>query len=217
MMEAVTAGVAAGFLGEDGAVDDLITEQHHQPLGRTHELFLARAPAHALGNRQVVQRVFDNGRQQAGGRLAGNHLAKAQFRTALIDVAQLDATFFGKAKGGLGRVTFGVERGLARRAVEVDAAVRLLGFQRGQQHGQAARRGVDFFGFKLQAGGLQAFFDPGQEGVGQGIECLGWQLFGAQFNQEILSTHCAASSLANTSSRRSGVAIGKPSLARASR
>src|SRR5450830_217960 len=105
----------------------------------------------------------------------------------------------------------------AWRAVEVDAAVRLLGFQRGQQHRQTARRGIDLFRLKLQAGALQAFFDTGQERIGQGVQRLGWQLFGAQFNQKILSTHCAASSLANTSSRRSGVAIGKPSLARASR
>ena len=70
---------------------------------------------------------------------------------------------------------------------------------------------------EAQAGRLQALVDAGQEGFGQGVQGLGWQLFGAQFYQEILSTHCAASSLANTSSRRSGVAIGKPSLARASR
>ena len=217
VVEAVTTGIAAGFLGKDGAIDDLVTEQHHQPLGRTHELFLARAPAHALGDRQVVQGVFDDGRQQAGGRLAFDDLAETQFRAALVDLAQLDATLLGKAQCRLGRVAFGVEGGLAWRAVEVDAAVRLLGFQRGQQHRQATRRGVDFFRLELQAGALQAFFDTGQERIGQGVQCLGWQLFGAQFNQKILSTHCAASSLANTSSRRSGVAIGKPSLARASR
>ena len=217
MMEAVTTGLTTGLLGEDGAIDDLVTEQHHQPLGRTHELFLARTPAHALGDRQVVQGIFNDGRQQAGGRLAGDDLAETQFRATLVDLAQLYATLLGKAKGGLGRVAVGIESCLTRWAVQVDAAVRLLGFQRGQQHSQTARRGVDFFGFKLQAGSLQAFFDTGQECIGQGIEGLGWQLFGAQFNQEILSTHCAASSLANTSSRKSGVAIGKPSLARASR
>ena len=217
MMETVTTGITTSLLGEEGAIDDLVTEQHHQPLGWAHELFLARTPAHALGDRQVVQGIFNDGRQQAGGRLAGDDLAETQFRAALVDLAQLHATLLGKAKGGLGRVAFSVESRLARWAVQVDAAVRLLGFQCGQQHSQAARRGVDFFGFKLQAGSLQAFFDTGQECIGQGIEGLGWQLFGAQFNQEILSTHCAASSLANTSSRKSGVAIGKPSLARASR
>ncbi len=213
----MTTGITTGLLGEDGAVDDVVTEQHHQPLGRAYEFFLACTPAHALGDRQVVQRVFNDRWQQAGSRLAGDDLAETQFRAALVDLAQLDAALLGEAKGRLGRVTFSVKSGLTRRAVEVDAAVRLLGFQRGQQHGQAAWRGIDFFCGEFQAGALQAFFDTGQERVGQGIECLGRQLFGAQFNQKILSTHCAASSLANTSSRRSGVAIGKPSLARAIR
>jgi hypothetical protein len=126
VVEAVTTGVTAGLLREDGAVDDLVAEQHHQPLGRTHELFLARTPAHALRDRQVVQRIFDDGRQQARGRLAGDVLAVAQFRTALVDFAQLDAALLGKAQCRLGRVAFGVERGLTWRAVEVDAAIRLL-------------------------------------------------------------------------------------------
>ncbi|RMQ81812.1 hypothetical protein ALP97_05247 [Pseudomonas salomonii] len=217
MVEAVTTGITASLLGEDRAVDDLVTEQHHQPLSWAHELFLARTPAHALGDRQVVQGVFNDGRQQARRWLAGNDLAETQFRAALVDLAQLNATLLGKTKGGLSRIAFSIKRRLTRWAVEVDAAVRLLGFQRGQQHRQATWRGVDFFRSEFQAGAVQAFFDTGQERIGQGVECLGWQLFGAQFNQEILSTHCAASSLANTSSRRSGVAIGKPSLARANR
>ena len=132
-------------------------------MGWTHELDLASTPAHALGDRQVVERVFDDGRQQAGGRLADDHLAEAQFRAALVDFAQLNAAFFGKAKGCLGRVAFGIESGLAWRAVDIDAAVRLLGFQLGQQHGQTTRCGVDFFRAEFQTGCLQAFFNPGEE------------------------------------------------------
>ncbi|MNK95100.1 hypothetical protein D3C87_1153250 [compost metagenome] len=217
VMEAVTTGIAAGLLGEDGAVDDLVTEQHHQPLGRTNEFFLARAPTHAFRDRQVVQRIFDDGRQQARGRLAGDALAVAQFRAALIDFAQVDAALLGKAQCRLSRVAFGIERGLTWRAIEVDAAIRLLGGQRGDQHSQAARRGINGFGLVVQAGSLQALVDTGKKRLGQGVQGFGWQFFGAQFNQKILRTHCAASSLASTSSRRSGVAIGKPSLARASR
>ncbi|MNZ90956.1 hypothetical protein D3C78_1099280 [compost metagenome] len=216
-MEAVATGIAAGLLGEDGAVDDLVTEQHHQPLGRTHELFLARTPTHAFRDRQVVQGIFDDGRQQARGRLAGDALAVAQFRAALIDFAQLDAALFGKTQCCLGRVAFGIECSLTWRAIEVDAAIRLLGGQRGDQHSQAARRGINGFGLVVQAGSLQALVDTGEERLGQGVQGFGWQFFSAQFNQKIQSTHCAASSLASTSSRRSGVAIGKPSLARASR
>ncbi|RMT28149.1 hypothetical protein ALP50_05788 [Pseudomonas syringae pv. spinaceae] len=217
VMEAVAARMTTGALGENRAVSHLIAEQHHQPLGRPYELFLASAPAHALGNRQVVQRVFDNGRQQRGGRLAENGLAVAQFRAALIDFAQVDAALLGEAQSCLSRVAVSVERGLTRRAVQVHAAIRLLRGQCGDQHGQATRRGVDLFGAIGQTCARKAFFNTGEKSICQRHEGLGWQFFGAQFNQKILSTHCAASSLANTSSRRSGGAIGKPRRARACR
>ena len=55
VVEAVTTGVATGFLRKDRAVDHFIAQQHDQPLGRTYEFFLARAPAHALWNWQVIQ------------------------------------------------------------------------------------------------------------------------------------------------------------------
>ncbi|RMS30978.1 hypothetical protein ALP71_05813 [Pseudomonas coronafaciens pv. garcae] len=217
VVEAMAARMTPGALGEDRAINDLIAEQHHQPLGRPHELFLASAPAHALGNRQVVQRIFDNGRQQRHRRLAEDGLAITQFRAALIDFAQVDATLLGKAQGCLSRVAVGVERCLTWWTVEVDAAVRLLRGQRGDQHRQATRCGVDLFGAVRQACALQAFFNAGQKRLSQGNQGLGWQFFSAQFDQKILSTHCAASSLANTSSRRSGGAIGKPRRARACR
>src|SRR5690606_37937963 len=102
-------------------------------------------------------------------------------------------------------------------AVQTQAAVRLLGGQLADQHGQAARGGVVAGTGVAQAGLLEALLDAGQEGFGQALQGLGWQLFGAQFNQKSLCAHSAASSFARTSSRSSGVAIGKPSLARASR
>ena len=101
--------------------------------------------------------------------------------------------------------------------VDVDAAVRLLGVQLTDQHGQTAWCSVDLLAGVVQASGLQAFLDTGEKRLSQGAQGLWRQFFGAQFNQEILSTHCAASSLANASSRNSGDAIGKPSLARAVR
>ncbi|MNZ57494.1 hypothetical protein D3C78_754750 [compost metagenome] len=217
MVEAVATGFTTGSLRQQGAVDHFVTEQHDQPLGWTHELFLACTPAHALGDRQVVERVFDDGWQQAGGGLARDVLGEAQLGAALVDIRQLYPTLLGEAQGGLGRVAFSIEGGLAWRAVEVDAAVRLLGVEVADQHGQAARRGEHLLVGVVQASGLQAFLDTGEEGVTEAAQGLGWQFFGAQFNQEILSTHCAASSLANASSRNSGDAIGKPSLARACR
>lgn len=112
IVEAVATGFAPGFLGEDLALDHIVAEQHHQPLGRTHELLAASCPAHPLGNRQFVQRGLDDARQQAGGRLAGDGLAEAQLRTALVDLLQIHAALLGEAQGCLGRVTAGVEGGL---------------------------------------------------------------------------------------------------------
>ena len=216
-VEAVATGHAPGLLGEDLAVDHMLAVQHDQPLGRTDEFFLARGPAHALGDRQLIQGGFDDARQQADGALPGDALAELQLRAALVDLAQLDAALLGEAEGGLGRVAVLVEGGLHGRPVEVDGAVRLLAGQGLDQHGQAARRGVVTGALVAQAGGLEAFLDARQEGLAEALQGLGWQLFGAQFDQEIMCTHACASSLARTSSRSSGVAIGKPSLARASR
>ncbi len=216
-VEAVAAGFAPGTLGEYLAIDHLLAEEHHQPLGRTDEFFLACSPAHALGDRQIVQRGLDDAWQQLGGRLALDGTAELELRPAAIDLGKVDATLAGKAQGGLGRLTVGVEGGLHRRAVEVDAAIRLLSRQLLDQHRQAARRGVGLGFHEVQAGVLQALLDTGAESFGQLGERLRWQFFGTQFDEEIQCTHSAASSLASTSSRSSGVAMGKPSLARASR
>ncbi|MNQ85845.1 hypothetical protein D3C85_1010210 [compost metagenome] len=141
IVEAVATGFTTGLLGEDHAVDDLLAEQHHQPLGRTDELFSTRGPAHALRNGQAGQGRFDYARQQAGSRLARDALAELQLRAALVDLLEVDAALAGEAQGGLGRLAFGVEGGLDRRAVEVDAAVGLLGGQLLHQYRQAARGG----------------------------------------------------------------------------
>ncbi|MCY1433516.1 hypothetical protein D9M71_495470 [compost metagenome] len=218
IVEAVAAGFATGLLGEDLAVDHVVAEEHHQPLGRTDELVAARGPAHALGNRQLVQRGFDDARQQVDGRLAGDGLAELQLRAAAVDLLDVDAALAGEAQGGLGRLAFGIEGGLYRRTIEVDGAVRLLHGELVDLHGQAARRGVAAGGGVAEAGGLQALLDAGEEGFAEALQRFRRQLFGAQFNQEILRAHYSASfSLASTSSRSSGAAIGKPRRARACR
>ncbi len=159
-------------------------------------------------------------------------LGEAQFRAAAVDLVDVHTALAGEAQGGLGRVAVGIEGGLDGRTVEVHAAVGLLLFELLDQHGQAARRGVHAAGGVAQTGSLEAFLDTGEEGVTETFQRFRWQLFGAQFNQEIVCTHACASrvlpstsscrrpaslSLASTSSRSSGVAMGKPSLARACR
>ena len=216
-VEAVATGNPAGALGEDFAIDHLVTEQHHQPLAWADKFGLARAPAHTFRDRQLVQRGFDDGRQQAGRSLAWDALAEFQLGAILVDLAQLDATLFGEAQRGLRRVAVLVERCLYGRAVEIDGAVRLLGCELFHQHGQTARRSVIAYVAVAKTSSLEAFLYAGQEGFAEGFQGFRWQLFGAQFYQEITGTHSAASSLASTSSRRSGAASGKPSLRRACR
>ncbi|MDT4843052.1 hypothetical protein FQZ97_769700 [compost metagenome] len=216
-VEAMSTGHPAGLLGEDFTVDHAVTEEHHQPLARADEFGLARTPAHALGNRQFVQRGFHDTRQQASGRLAGNALAELQLGSTLVDFGQLDATFLGETQRRLGRVAVGIESSLHGRAIEVHRTIRLLRGELLDQHRQAARRGVIAHLAVAQSGGFQAFFDTGEKRFAKGFQGFWRQLFGAQFYQKIVRTHSAASSLASTSSRRSGAASGKPSLRRACR
>src|SRR5690606_27153316 len=143
--------------------------------------------------------------------------AELELRTAAVDLREIDTALAGEAQRCLGRLAFCVESGLDRRAVEVDAAIWLLSRQLFDQYGKAPRSSKGLHPCVLQAGFLQALFDAVAKGFGQLAQRFGWQLFGAQLDQEILCTHSAASSLASTSSRRSGVAMGKPSLARACR
>ena len=200
---------------KDSAIDDLITEQHDQPLRRPDELFPKRGPAHALGDRQLIERCFDDSRKQLGGCLAGYRTAVSEFRAAAVDFCQINAAFASKAQGCLGRLAFCVEGRLQRRPIEVGAAVRLFGVELLDQYRQTPRGGEGLHPTMLEAGVLQALLDACAERVGQFAQGLGRQLFGAELDQEIQCTHSAASNLASTSSRRSGVAMGKPSLARA--
>src|SRR5690606_24744261 len=113
-----------------------------------------------------------------------------------------------------------------------DGAIRLLAVELADKYGQAARRGIVAGVAVIQSGSLEAFFNTGEEGFAEAFQRFRRQLFGAQFDQEVLCTHSAASlllprtssasrpdsaSLARTSSRSSAVAIGKPRRARASR
>src|SRR5690606_1197117 len=158
-MEAMTAGDPPGLLRKDLAVDHGVTEQHHQPLGRTDEFILARRPAHALGNRQLVQRALHDGWQQADGRLPGDALAVLELGAALIDLRPFHAALAGEAQRSLGRLAILVEGGLHRWTVQIDGAIRLLAVELADKYGQAARRGIVAGVAVIQSGSLEAFFN----------------------------------------------------------
>jgi hypothetical protein len=62
----MTARVLAGGDAEHFAVDDCRAEQHDDPVHGPHELRVAGAPAHALRDRQRVERRFDDPGNSAG-------------------------------------------------------------------------------------------------------------------------------------------------------
>ena len=66
--EAVAEGQVRRGDAQDLAGHDVPAEQHQHPVHGPHELRLARAPAHAPGDRQRVERGLHDARQQACGR-----------------------------------------------------------------------------------------------------------------------------------------------------
>ena len=67
VMKAVAAGVAPGPDPEDGGLDDLGSEEQHDPVNRPHELRVAVSPAHATGDRKLGERRLDHVRDEVRG------------------------------------------------------------------------------------------------------------------------------------------------------
>jgi hypothetical protein len=64
--ESDAARVLAGLRRREFRTRRRRAEQHHDPMHRPHELLLARAPAHALRDRQRVERSVDDPGSSAG-------------------------------------------------------------------------------------------------------------------------------------------------------
>ena len=56
----MAARLPAGRDAEDGSSDCAFSMQQHDPMDRPHELRIARAPAHDLGDRQRLHRFIDS-------------------------------------------------------------------------------------------------------------------------------------------------------------
>ena len=186
----MTTGRVASLQAQHFAVNYLRAEQHHQPLHRTHEFNARSAPAHTLGNRQLVEAVLHDGRQQLNGVFALYRALNHQL--AILTGLQIGCGCTGtgsKAFGGFGWLTIGVKGDIGWRAVEDFFLVCLLGFECFDAHRQTAWCGERDNGTKIQTGVFQALFDAGGECGRQVFQRLWWQLFGTQFNQKILCTH----------------------------
>ncbi len=156
--EAVAVGDIAGGYVEDRRVDDLLAEQHQHPVHGAHELRVAVAPAHALGDRQRVERGLHDPRQQrqrVRARFgAAKHHPRALRGLELLEGVHLDSAGLGKRSCRLRGRALRVERRLERRAALFDRAVRLLLDQLAHAHRQTARRGemLDAFVRQPRAG-----------------------------------------------------------------
>ena len=189
-VETVATGGIAGFQAQHFTVYYVVAEQHHQPLHRTHEFNAGSTPAHALRDWQLVEAVLHDGRQQLNGALTFDGALNHQL--AILTGFQVSSGGAGtgrKAFSGFGQLAFGVVGDIGRWAVNGFFLIGLLGFQRGDAHGQTTWGGERHHSAKVQAGVFQALFNAGGKSTGQGFQCLRWQLFGTQFNQKILCTH----------------------------
>ena len=165
--------------------------QQHQPVHRPHELRLAGAPAHALGDGQRIERLAHDLRQQLARRGAGLHAGVTQaliaFRVALAARGRSTATPQLWAKACAARVgcpdaSKAALTGGPRRCSCWSCAASASRLTR-----TARRRGVakDSHGAVREAGCVDARHDAVAERLFQRTQCLGRQFLGAQLDQEI--------------------------------
>ncbi len=97
---------ASRFQPKPAQRHDLAAQQAQQPSDRPHEGFLAAAPAHALGHQLVhlLERFFEDRRQQLRSGFAGDAARKVQFAVLLADGTEFDAAGPGEAESGRRRL-----------------------------------------------------------------------------------------------------------------
>ena len=128
--EAVAVGEVAGAHPEYLGVDHLATEQHHDPVHRAHELRLARAPAHAPGDRQRIERRGHDAGQQRRRRRArlgaaiDQPLALGRCQPSRAPTPRRRNR--GRRRARPASAHRPVERGLHRRAALLERSVGLL-------------------------------------------------------------------------------------------
>jgi hypothetical protein len=181
--ETVTAGAPAGREAEHRAGHHLRAVQHDQAVRRPHELRVARAPAHHLGDRQARERSLHEPREHVG-ELRPRHRALDQVDEALAGLqlrerGRIDPVFACEAGDGFGRR-------LDRGTLHLLAQVRRLGEHAGNGDGQAAgRREVARHAVgAAQARAFQVVHQVVAEGASERLERLRRQLLGEQLDEQ---------------------------------
>ena len=220
----MAAGGIAGGQAQDLPVPVLAAQHGDDPVHRTHELDPAGTPAHAPGDRQLLDTALDDVIQAGAGSGALYCAAQAKpVALGRIDALQLvrfDTLLSGKTDGGGGPVAGLVPGAVHRWSQCLHRLVWRLQLHLGDQHGQAPRRGEPLHLTKTELALLQAANDAIAKGQAQGFQSFGWQLFRAQLHQQGICTHAWLASawrFPSTSRRRVSLASGKPSFARASK
>ena len=189
VVEAVAAGLAPGLDPEDGGLDDLGSEEQHEPVNRPHELRVAVSPPHAARDGKVVEGGLDHPRNEVRGRsrrlLDSMHEPGPLGRLEPAEVVHVHPAGAGEPERGPGRLAGAVER-LAKGRPPAFArlsgdAVRHPARDEGEPAG--GREGLD------RAAGEPGPREPlahrGRERLGEAAEALRRELLGADLREEV--------------------------------
>ena len=218
-MEAVAAGRRTGIGVEQARGQHRIAQAHQHPVHGTHELGLARAPAHALRDRQRIERGLDDaGQQRRGGGAGFLALEGQELALALGDAPERferDTAALGEGRGRARRCTLLVEGGVDRWAATLDLLFGLRRRQCAHQHSEPPRCCVGLH----RAVPETRRSEPRGDALGERTLELRQrerrQFFGAELEEEILhGGHGVFSAAVATGAAPCN--IGKPSVSRAS-
>ena len=182
-------GHIAGGRVQQRALDDIAAVQKQQPVHRAHELGIGAAPAHALRDRQAIQRLHGDLRQQFGGRFA-LLLESVLQPLALVGLDALELIHCrpagaGKTQSRFRRVAVCIEGGLDGRAAALDLAVFLRRLNIADQQRQAARRRKRPALAVRKPGIGQTFQKTLLQRLHESLQGSWRQLLGAQFEQQV--------------------------------
>ena len=185
-MDAVAEGVASGLDAEVFERQHALVGQGDQGQDRADEALFVVAPAHPLGNRQVVADVAEEVGQKRFQRLSGLFAVIHQpfaFRCVFNGKrGDVHAARGCETERGFAPVAVLVFGGGECRAFAFDFLVALPGGEVADAPGEAARRGFD--GAVRKAGVVQRLRPEVAPGVGKGGNGFGRQFFDADFDEK---------------------------------
>ena len=186
VMHAVAEGFASGLDAEVFERQHALIGEGDQGQHRADEALFVVAPAHPLGNRQVVADVAEEVGQERFERLAGLFAVIHQplaFRCVFNGKGgDVHPAGSGEAERGFAPVAILVFGGGERRAFALNFLVALAGGEVADAPGEAARRGERFDVAMCETGVCERLRPEVASGVGKGGNGFGRQFFDADFD-----------------------------------